>query len=426
MGILKIYMKSKIRVKTVLLYALISVTIILAINYYFVPAEHIDNTRLLQKIDNVIASQHIAPNRLYISVWRNTRNEYVDKTMNGQNWNRWRNKYIKHIKTLEDANIAINTMLASLNDRYTRFLLTDKYIKQKEIMDSKITGIGIMIDKTGDVIKVENVLDNSPAQKNNILPGDKVLTINGKEATKVSIDEILTSSKKDENEDIEIKIQRDNQIIEKKIKKEQIPIKTMKYKITKDNIGIITLATIMGEDAIRDFIKIILATNDTDGLIIDLRDNYGGVLSNAIEMANYMLDNEEILSINGNNNDKLEIFASNENIFKKKHIVILINKNTASAAEILAGTLKDNLGAVVIGENTYGKNTIQQIIPMPNNTGLAITTFKYLLPAGEDIQNRGIIPTIYYKDNTNRQKTHKDEMLAEAEKIIKGLVKKSK
>lgn len=419
-------MKSKIRVKTVLLYALISVTIILAINYYFVPTDHIDNTRLLQRIDNVIASQHIAPNRLYISVWRNTKNEYVDKTMNGQNWNRWRNKYIKHIKTIEDANIAINTMLASLNDRYTRFLLTDKYIKQKEIMDSKITGIGIMIDKTGDVIKVENVLDNSPAQKNNILPGDKVLTINGKEATKVSIDEILTSSKKDENEDIEIKIQRDNQIIEKKIKKEQIPIKTMKYKITKDNIGIITLATIMGEDAIRDFIKIILATNDTDGLIIDLRDNYGGVLSNAIEMANYMLDNEEILSISGNNNDKLEIFASNENIFKKKHIVILINKNTASAAEILAGTLKDNLGAVVIGENTYGKNTIQQIIPMPNNTGLAITTFKYLLPAGEDIQNRGIIPTIYYKENIHKGKPHKDEMLAEAEKIIKGLVKKSK
>lgn len=401
-------------------------TIILAINYYFVPTDHIDNTRLLQRIDNVIASQHIAPNRLYISVWRNTKNEYVDKTMNGQNWNRWRNKYIKHIKTIEDANIAINTMLASLNDRYTRFLLTDKYIKQKEIMDSKITGIGIMIDKTGDVIKVENVLDNSPAQKNNILPGDKVLTINGKEATKVSIDEILTSSKKDENEDIEIKIQRDNQIIEKKIKKEQIPIKTMKYKITKDNIGIITLATIMGEDAIRDFIKIILATNDTDGLIIDLRDNYGGVLSNAIEMANYMLDNEEILSISGNNNDKLEIFASNENIFKKKHIVILINKNTASAAEILAGTLKDNLGAVVIGENTYGKNTIQQIIPMPNNTGLAITTFKYLLPAGEDIQNRGIIPTIYYKENIHKGKPHKDEMLAEAEKIIKGLVKKSK
>lgn len=200
----------------------------------------------------------------------------------------------------------------------------------------------------------------------------------------------------------------------------------MKYKITKDNIGIITLATIMGEDAIRDFIKIILATNDTDGLIIDLRDNYGGVLSNAIEMANYMLDNEEILSISGNNNDKLEIFASNENIFKKKHIVILINKNTASAAEILAGTLKDNLGAVVIGENTYGKNTIQQIIPMPNNTGLAITTFKYLLPAGEDIQNRGIIPTIYYKENIHKGKPHKDEMLAEAEKIIKGLVKKSK
>lgn len=417
-------MEAKIRVKTVILYALISVTIILVINFYFFPAKHIDNTRILKQIDNVIASQNIAPQRLYISVWRNTKNEYVDKTMNGQNWNRWRNKYLKHIKTMEDANIAINTMLISLNDSYSKFLLTDKYLKQKEIIDSKITGIGIMLNKTDDNITVENVLENSPAQKNNILPGDKVLTVNGQEATKVSIDEILTSSKDKNNEDIEIKIQRDNQIIEKKIKKEQIPIKTMEYKITKDNIGIITLATIMGEEAIDDFIKIILATNETKGLIIDLRDNYGGVLSNAIEMANYMLDDEEILSINGNRNNKLEIFASNENIFKEKKVVILTNKNTASAAEILAGTLKDNIDAVIIGENTFGKNTIQQIIPMPNNTGLIITTYKYILPSGEDIHNTGIRPNIYYKENRIlNKKLHKDLMMEEAVKIINGLVK---
>ena len=417
-------MKGKIRVKIVILYALISVAIIIAINFYFFPAQHIENTNIIKHIDKVIASQNIAPQRLYISVWRNTKNEYVDKTMNGQNWNRWRNKYLKHIKTMEDANVAINTMIASLNDNYSKFLLTDKYIKQKEIIDSKITGIGIMFNKTADSITVESVLDNSPAQKNNILPGDKVLTINGKEATKVSIDEILTTSKDKNNEDIEIKIQRDNQIIEKKIKKAQIPIKTMEYKITNDNIGIITLATIMGEDAINDFIKIILATNNTKGLIIDLRDNYGGVLSNAIEMANYMLDNEEILSINGNRDNKLEIFASDENIFKKKKIVILTNKNTASAAEILAGTLKDNIGAVIIGENTYGKNTIQQIIPMPNNTGLIITTYKYILPSGEDIHNRGIVPSIYYKENRNlNKKAHKDLMIEEAKKIINELVK---
>lgn len=416
-------MKEQIRIKTVILYSLLSVAIILAIEFYFAPYLQINNKQLIKKITNVKASRNIAPQRLYISVWRNAKNEYIDTSMNGQDWSRWRNKYLKHIKTMEDADIAINTMLMSLNDRYSRFLTEDKYIKQKEIMDSKITGIGIMFNQTENNIIVGNVLDNSPAKENNIMPGDKILTINGQEASKVSIDNIIISNDEKNNDTIQIKIQRGNEIIEKNIKKAQIPIKTMDYKITDDNIGIITLATIMGEDAIKDFIKIILATNDTKGLIIDLRDNYGGVLSNAIEMANYMLDNEEILSISSNRN-KLEIFASNESIFKKKKIVILTNKNTASAAEILAGTLKDNIDAVIMGENTYGKNSIQQIIPMPNKTGLALTTLKYILPAGEDIHNRGIIPTIYYKENKElSQEKRKDLMLEEAVKIVNGLVK---
>lgn len=416
-------MQKQIKIKNVILYALLSVAIILAIEFYCVPSFHIENNRIIKKLNNVKASQNIAPQRLYIAVWRHVKNEYVDTSMNGQDWMRWRNKYLKYIKTMDDANIAINTMIMSLNDQYSKFLPEDKYIRQQEIIDSKITGIGIMFNKTENDIHVENVLDNSPAKDNNILPGDTILTINGQEATKVSIDEVIASKDKKNDDIIQLKIQRGNEIIEKNIKKAKIPIKTMDYKITDDNIGIITLATIMGEDAIKDFIKIILATNETKGLIIDLRDNYGGVLSNAIEMANYMLDNEEVLSISSNRS-KLEIFASNENIFKKKKIVILANKNTASAAEILAGTLKDNIGAIVIGENTYGKNSIQQIIPMPNKTGLTLTTLKYVLPSGEDIHNRGIIPTIYYKENKqlNKEK-HKDLMMEEAIKIVNGLVK---
>lgn len=419
-------MKAQIRIKTVILYALISVAIIVAMDFYFMPAKNIDNKHISRKIDNVLASQNIAPERLYISAWRNAKNEYVDRSMNGQNWMRWRNKYLKHIHTIEDANIAINTMLMSLNDQYSKFLLTDKYIKQKEILDSKITGIGIRFHQSENNITVENVLDNSPAQKNNIMPGDTILTINGQEATKVSIDEILTSSD-EEDKNIELKIKRDNEIIEKNIKKEEIPIKTMEYKITDDNIGIITLATIMGEEAIKDFTNIIKATNNTKGLIIDLRDNYGGILSNAIEMANYMLDNEEIVSITDGRNNRLEIYASNENIFKNKNIVILTNRNTASAAEIFAGTLKDNIGAVIMGERTYGKNSIQQIIPMPNNTGLVITTYKYILPSGEDIHKTGIMPTIYYKEDKElNKKEHKDLMMEQAIHIVNQMMKNPK
>ena len=139
-------------------------------------------------------------------------------------------------------------------------------------------------------------------------------------------------------------------------------------------------------------------------------------------MANYMLDDEEIVSIESTNN-KLQIYASNENLFKKKPIVILVNKNTASAAEILAGTLKDNLNAIIIGENTYGKNSIQQIIPMSNNTGILITSFKYILPKGEDIHNKGITPNIYYEQENNfYHSISKDPMIDKAKEIINRLV----
>ena len=283
-------MEKPIRIKIVILYAFIALVIILAIDFYCMPAFNLDNKKFLENLDNIKTSQNIAPQRLYINVWRNTKNEYVDSTMNGQDWNRWRNKYLKHIKTMEDANIAINTMLMSLNDRYSRFLLPDLYTKQKAIVDSKITGVGIMYNKTEDNVTVENVLDNSPAQKLGIKAGDEIIAINDKEASKAPIDKILTSTDKKDTENVKIVIKRDNKIIETNIKKEEIPIKTMEYKITNDNIGIITLATIMGENAIVDFVKIIKETNDTKGLIIDLRDNFGGILSNALEMANYLLN----------------------------------------------------------------------------------------------------------------------------------------
>lgn len=416
-------MEKHIRIKAVILYALIILGIAFVI-YYFIPTKTVETTSLLKNLDNLIASQNIAPQRLFISVWRCTKNEYVDSTMNSQDWNRWRNRYLKHIKTMDDANVAINTMLISLNDKYSRFLPKEKYYKQKEILSSKITGIGLTFNKTEEGVTVDNVLENSPAEENNIQEGDVILTINNQEATNVSIDEILTSEKAQKDESIKLMIKRDDAIIEKTIKKAEIPIKTMDYIITKDGIGIITLATIMGENATRDFIRIIQATNDTKGLIIDLRDNYGGILSNAIEMANYMLDDEEIISINGNRNNKLQIYASNENVFKKKKVVILTNKNTASAAEILAGTLKDNIDAIILGEHTYGKNSIQQVIPMPNGTGLIITTFKYILPFGEDINNKGITPTIFYKEDKKLNKNqNKDLMLEKAIRIVNGLMK---
>lgn len=416
-------MDKKIRIKAVIFYSTVLLITIILFDLYFEPGKFLNFDFLYKRLDKITAAQKIAPQRLFVNVWRSAKNEYADTSMNQQNWLKWRNKYLKYIKTTDDADIAINTMLASLNDPYTKFLKTDMYLKQQEIVDSKVTGLGIIFTQTGNTITINNIIDNSPAKNNNLLPGDTILSIDGQHADKETIDKILSAENILEKKEVTLEIKRNNKIIEKKIKKTEIPIKTMDYKITDDNIAIITLATIMGDNAINDFANIIKKTNYTKGIIIDLRDNYGGVLSNAIEMANYMLDNEKIVSIESRGNNRFQVYAGKEKIFINKPIVILVNKKTASAAEILAGTLKQNSNAVIIGENTYGKNSIQQIIPMSNNTGLTITSNKYILPSGEDIHNKGITPDIIIKPQIkNKSGKHKDVVMDEGIKILTKMI----
>lgn len=362
--------------------------------------------------------QKIAPQRLYINAWRLARNEYIDSSMNNQNWYRWRNKYLRHIKTEEDANIAINTMLYSLHDPFTKFLKAQNFIEQKIIMDSQITNIGIIFDRNGDDLIVGDVLKDSSAQDENILPNDKIISINNIPVKYLTPDNIKIIVEGSSKKDIKIVILRDNKPIKKVLRKKIIPIETMQYFITDNNIGIINMSNVMGEKALLDFKDIIKKTNNTNGLILDLRNNYGGMLTNAILMADYMSDNKRLISIISKGKLKYELYGDRDSIFKEKPVIVLVNSKTASAAEVLAGILKDNLGAIIIGEQTYGKNTIQQVIPMANSSGLIITSDKYILPNGDDINKVGITPDIKIKP-----KNGKDISLILAIKIINNIMK---
>ncbi len=418
-------MNKEIQQKNIIFYSIFLIITIIILYILFKPENYINLDIIHKLLQKITISQDIAPQRLFIKAWRITKNSYVDETLNNQNWTRWRNRYIKEIKTIEDANIAINSMLASLNDPYTKFLQSDLFSKQKMIIDSEITGVGLLFNKSGKEIVINHIMDNSPAQNANILPGDTIVSVNGKEADKLGINSIINTIEASDKKEIEITVKRKNVLITKKLKRTSIPIKTMDYKITKDNIAIITLANIMGEKAVSDFKNIIIKTNDAKGIIIDLRNNYGGILANAIQMANFMMDKGKIVSIQSRINTKYQIYSDGEKIFKDKPIVILINKNTASASEILAGTLKDNLNATLIGNTSYGKNSIQQVIPMQNETGLILTTDKYILPNGEDIYKKGLNPDIIVKQNTLTNK-QQDRQLNQAKKIIRKLVKYKK
>lgn len=414
-------MKEEINLKQIIICSIIVILVFVLIDIFVVPKIELRNNFLTKKLQRLAASQDIAPQRLFINIWRTAKNVYVDSSLNKQDWNRWRNRYKNKIKTYEDADIAVNTMLLSLNDPYTKFLPAELYAKQKLILDSKITGIGITFNTSGDNIIINRVLENSPAREADILPGDIIVSINNKKVNSKKI-EILINNIEDSHKDtVELVILRNNVLIKKKLKKKEIPIKTMDYKITEDNIGIITIANIMGEKAVKDFKDILEKTNDTKALIIDLRENYGGILANAIVMVNYMLDVDEIVRIESRINTKYQIYSAGERIFNPKPLIVLVNRKTASAAEVFAGALKVHLNAVLLGENTFGKNTIQQVIPIHSASGLIITTDKYILPDGSDISRTGLIPDVYVKQSKEYEDAQKDEAL----KILRDNINKN-
>ena len=418
-------MNKEVQQKNIIFYSIFLIITIIILTIFVRPEDNININVIHKLLKKITISQNIAPQRLFINAWRITKNSYVDETLNNQNWSKWRIRYVKHIKTIEDANIAINSMLASLNDQYSKFLQSDLFSKQKIIIDSQITGIGVLFNKSGENIVINHIMDNSPAQTADIKPGDVIISINGEKTNGLEIKNVINNIEASGNKEIDITIKRGNILINKKLKRKAIPIKTMEYEITRDNIGVITLENIMGGKAVSDFKNIIIETNNTKGIIIDLRNNYGGVLANAIQMANYMMDQGKIVSIQSRINTKYQIYSDGEKVFKNKPVVILINKNTASAAEILAGTLKDNLNAILIGEKSYGKNSIQQVIPMANSTGLILTTDKYILPNGADIYRRGLTPDITIKQDTIFTQKN-DKQLREAKKLIRELVKNKK
>ncbi|MBQ8886658.1 MAG: PDZ domain-containing protein [Candidatus Gastranaerophilales bacterium] len=414
-------MSNQLNWKRIIFSSSILLIIVLLLEIFVQPANYINLNLLRKFFEKVTASQYIAPKQLFINVWRITKNTYIDKDMNNQNWTYWKIRYVKKIKTIDDVNVAVNSMLASLNDSYSSFLMSNSYSKRRMKIDSKITGVGVFVEEVGSEIVINQVVYNSSADMENIQVGDVIVSIDGKKVNTEKLDEVIEALVIGEKDSVSVTIKRNNVLMTKKLTSKDIPIQTMKYEITDDNIGIITLSNIMGQKAVLDFSRILYLTNKTNGIIIDLRNNYGGLVMNAVQMAGFMMNEKEIVQIKSRANRQLRIFSEKDSIFQEKPIVVLVNAKTASAAEILAGTLQVNLGAVLIGERTYGKNVIQQVIPMHNRTGLVITTDKYILPNGEDIYKVGIKPDIFV---VNEGK--KDRQLEEAKKLINEVVKNKK
>lgn len=372
----------------------------------------------------LINHNHVSSQRLFDNVWEEIRDNYYDPDLNDQNWERWKNRYHGKIKTDADAKVAIDTMLASLDDPYSRFLTKAEYSDQNTSINSKITGIGVNIASISGKIHIINVIEGTPAQYANLLPDDVIVAIDGKDVSGMALSDVANLVRGPENSIVEITVLRNNDKLVKKVVRKEIKIKTVRSSVDK-NIGYIKISTFIGSTTPNEFLEALEKTKDTDGLIIDLRGNTGGLLPNAIFIANLFIQEGKLVSIVGRGGYKYDIVAQDTEFGVKKPLVVLIDGASASASEILSGALKDYHKAKLIGTRTYGKGMVQKIIPMQNETGLNLTIAKYLTPKGTDINKKGIEPDIKVTFSLNDLKNRNDAQLNAAKSYLAKTISKN-
>ena len=371
---------------------------------------------LLESNLQSVNTQKISYQKLYEKNWQTIKNEYYDPSFNHQHWNRWHNRYQNKIKTKEDAKVAIETMLASLDDPYSRYLTAEEFAQQNNSITSKISGIGVSIVNDAGKIVVVNVIESTPAQFADVKSGDIIMAVDGKAVSGLSLAEVSNLVKGPINTFVNIDILRGNEKISKNIIRKEISIKTVKSSNDK-NIGYIQITSFISKSTPNEFLEALENTSKTKGLIIDLRGNTGGLLNNAIFIANLFIDKGNLVSIVGRNGYKYNVEAQDTNVHIDKPIILLVDGASASASEILSGALKDYNRAKLVGTKTYGKGMVQKIISMPNETGLNLTIARYLTPSGNDINKRGITPNVEVKFTQEDIEQRKDVQLEYAKNM---------
>ena len=342
----------------------------------------------------IVNSESMSPQKLFDKTWKIINKEYYEPTLNHQNWNRWKYHYQGKIKTHDDAKVAIESMIASLDEPYTRFMPKKDFQELATSITSKIYGIGVNIYTNAGKTEIFNVMPGTPAEFAQLKQGDIIVAVDGKDISGMNISDVASLVRGPENSIVELTILRDGKKFNKKIKRREIKIKTVKSSIMDNHIGYIKIVSFMSGSTPNEFIEALNNTKNTDSLIIDLRGNTGGLLDNAVFIADRFLNQGKIVDIIYRNGYRKTIKAQNIGESLNKPVVVLVNGASASASEILSGALKDSHKATLVGRKTFGKGLVQKVVPLPNQTGLNVTIARYLTPNGTDINKLGITPDI--------------------------------
>ena len=290
---------------------------------------------------------------------------------------------------------AIKGYIEGLGDPYTEYISKEDMEEYMEDTKGNFVGIGIYMvqDTEEDKIMVLSPIKGSPAEKAGIKSGDYIIEVDGEECKAEDMTAISNKIKGEEGTTVKLKIQRDNETLDFEIKRENVTVNPVEGEVLENNIGYIEFSS-FDENTAEGFKSKFeeLKNQGIQSLIIDLRNNGGGIVDEALEIAGYIADKDSVLLYEVNKDNEEEVKKSENEPIINIPIVILTNENTASSSEILAGALKDLGKAKIVGTKTYGKGVIQQILSLPDGSGIKITSEKYLTPNKTEINKVGITP----------------------------------
>ena len=331
-------------------------------------------------------------------------------------------------KTKQDLIVAaIKGILDSLNDKHAEYFTKDEYAKIMESYQGILKGgIGIIVTMNDNKeVEVVKVVKDSPASKFDIKQGDIIKKVNGEDISGISLEEVVAKIKGEVNTTVTISFFRpsENKNFDYTITRGTFPIPNFNAEMIEGNIAYVQYYEFQ-EGGAQQLEKEIdnLISQGAKGIILDLRNNLGGVLNDAVYLCDLFLDKGVIVTVKGRSNgkDSFEEFDAKQGKYTDIPLIVLINGYSASASELTAGALKDNKRALLIGEKSYGKGTVQVLHILSDGSGIKFTTAKYYLPSGESIDGKGITPDITVELNQNSTTdTQKEKAIEEMKKLIK-------
>ena len=335
-------------------------------------------------------------------------------------------EYVDDVNQSEAMDAAINGVLQSL-DPYSSYMSPDSFKNMRTETSGEFGGLGIEVGMEAGVVKVISPIDNSPASKVGVKAGDYIVKINDTQVQGKSLTEAVDLMRGPVGTDIEITVRRrgERKALTFTITRDIIKVASVKSKILDEKTGYIRLTSFNenSSNQIKEKIKEFKKNVKIKNYILDLRNNPGGLLSQAIKISDFFLDNGEIVSTKSKRkHENRKWFAKKGDMLNANTLIVLINYGSASASEIVAGALQDHKRAILVGESTYGKGSVQSIIPLKNDGAIRLTVSKYYLPSGKSISDVGVTPDIEVPENTDDFKlyTETDNQLNYALKLLNG------